>query len=127
MPKKPIKEGYKVYGIADHGYIYSWIWSSREKGLQALIKYPSFTFTGSLVRSLALMLPRRHIAIYIDNYFTSIPLFIELQACKFGIVGTTRLHKVFPDSLSTIKKRFAKKLPWNTLVAAVEQDILYIA
>jgi hypothetical protein len=25
MPKKPIKEGYKVYGIADHGYIYGWI------------------------------------------------------------------------------------------------------
>jgi hypothetical protein len=34
---------------------------------------------------------------------------------------------VFPDSLSTIKKRFTKKLPWNTLVAVVEQDILYIA
>jgi hypothetical protein len=26
-----------------------------------------------------------------------------------------------------LKSRFAKKLSWNTLVAAVEQDILYIA
>jgi hypothetical protein len=33
MPKKPIKEGYKVFGIADHGYLYAWIWSSREKSL----------------------------------------------------------------------------------------------
>jgi len=33
MPKKPIKQGYKIYGLADHGYIYNWIWSSREKGL----------------------------------------------------------------------------------------------
>jgi hypothetical protein len=78
MPKKPIKEGYKVYGIADHGYIYGWIWSSREKGLQALIKHLSLTPTGSLVRSLALMLPRRYMAIYMDNYFTLVPLFIEL-------------------------------------------------
>jgi len=23
MPKKPIKQGYKIYGIADHGYIYN--------------------------------------------------------------------------------------------------------
>ena len=38
-----------------------------------------------------------------------------------------RPHKAFPDSLSTIKKRFAKKLPWNIRVAAVKQDILYIA
>jgi hypothetical protein len=62
-----------------------------------------------------------------DNYFTSIPLFVELQAYKFGVVGTTRPHKAFPDSLSTIKKRFTKKLPWNTLVTAVKQDILCLA
>jgi hypothetical protein len=127
MPKKPIKEGYKVYGIADHGYLYAWIWSSREKGLQAIFKHPTLTPTGSLVRTLALTLPRRQIAIYMDNYFTSVPLFVELQACKFGVVGTTRPHKAFPDSLSTIKKRFAKKLPWNTLLAAMEQDILCLA
>ena len=42
-------------------------------------------------------------------------------------MGIIRPHKAFPDSLSIIKKQFAKKLPWNTLVAAVEQDILYIA
>ncbi|KAF8865054.1 hypothetical protein BDZ45DRAFT_790898 [Acephala macrosclerotiorum] len=106
MPKKPIKEKYKVYEIANYGYIYG----SREKGLQALIKHSSLTLTGSLVRSLALMLFRRHIAIYMDNYFTSVPLFVELQACKFGVVKTTRSHKAFFDFLSTIKKRFAKKL-----------------
>jgi hypothetical protein len=62
-----------------------------------------------------------------DNYFILVPLFIELQAYKFSIVGTTRPYKIFPDSLSTIKKRFMKKLPWNILVAVVEQDILCLA
>jgi len=78
MPKKLIKEGYKIYGIADHGYLYIWIWSSREKGLQAIFKYPNLIPTGSLVRTLALTLPRRQLAIYMDNYFTSVPLFVEL-------------------------------------------------
>ena len=62
-----------------------------------------------------------------NNYFTLIPLFTELQACKFGTVGTTRLHKQFPSELSIIKKRFAKKLEWNTLLAAVVNDILCLA
>ena len=127
MPKKPIKQGYKIYGIADHGYIYNWLWSSREKGLQNMVLYPTLTKTGSLVRNLALSLPRRYMTIYMDNYFTSVPLFSELQACKFGAVGTTRPHKQFPSELSTIKNRFAKKLPWNTLLATVEQDILCLA
>jgi hypothetical protein len=34
---------------------------------------------------------------------------------------------VFSASLSIIKKRFVKKLPWNTLVAVVEQNILCLA
>jgi hypothetical protein len=55
------------------------------------------------------------------------PLFSELRACKFGAVGTTRLHKLFPSDLLAIKNRFAKKLEWNTLLAIVVQDILCLA
>jgi hypothetical protein len=92
---------------------------SREKGLQDMVLYPTFTNTGSLVRNLALSLPRRYLTIYLDNYFTSIPLFSELRACNFGVVGTTRPHKEFPNSLVELKNRFATKLEWNTLLAAV--------
>lgn len=127
MPKKPIKQGYKIYGIADHGYIFNWIWSSREKGLQDIVLYPTLTNTGCLVRNLALSLPRRYLTIYMDNYFTSIPLFSELRACKFGAVGTTRPHKEFPKDLIEVKNRFSTKLAWNTLLAVVVQDILYLA
>jgi hypothetical protein len=54
-----------------------------------------------------------------DNFFTSIPLFSELRACKFGAVGTTRPYKDFPQELSVLKERFSIKLEWNTLLAAV--------
>jgi len=127
MPKKPIKQGYKIYGLADHGYIYNWTWSSREKGLQKMTLYLTLTNTGSLVRNLALSLPRRYLIIYLDNYFTSVPLFSELRACKFGAVGTTCPHKLFPPELSAIKNRFATKLEWNTLLAVVVQDVLCLA
>jgi hypothetical protein len=110
MLNKLIKQGYKIYRIADHGYLYNFLWSSREKGLQDILHRLGLTKTACLVRTLALLLPRRRLTIYIDNYFTSVPLFAELQACEFGVIGTTRLHKEFPSRLTIIKKRFATKL-----------------
>jgi hypothetical protein len=110
MPNKPITQGYKIYGIADHGYIYNFVWSSMEKGLQDIILRPDLTKTGSLVRQLALSLPRRRLTIYIDNYFTSIPLFTELRACEFGVIGTTRPYKESPNGLKELKDLFSTKL-----------------
>jgi hypothetical protein len=127
MPNKPITQGYKIYGIADYGYLYNFIWSSREKGLQEIVLQPNLTKTRCLVRTLALSLPRRNLTIYIDNYFTSIPLFAELRTCQFGAMGTTRPHKEFPPSLKELKERFSTKLEWNTLVAKVVDNILCLA
>ena len=127
MPNKPIKQGYKIYGIADHGYLYNFLQSSREKGLQDILYRPGLTKTACLVRNLALSLPRRRLVIYMDNYFTSMPLFIELQACEFGAMGTTRPHKELPTSFKVLKTQFATKLEWNTLLAKVVDNTLCLA
>lgn len=127
MPNKPITQGYKIFGVADHRYLYNFIWSSREKGLQDILLRPNLTKTGCLVRTLALSLPRRHLAIYIDNYFTSIPLFAELRACKFGAIGTTRPHRQLPSKFRELKERYASRLDWNTLLADVIDNTLYLA
>jgi hypothetical protein len=89
--------------------------------------YLSLINTGSLIRNLALSLLYCYLIIYLDNYFTSISLFSELRAYKFGIVGTTCLYKLFLPELSAIKNRFAIKLEWNTLLTVVVQDIFCLA
>jgi hypothetical protein len=127
MPNKPITQGYKVYGIADHGYLYNFIWSSRNKGLQEILLQPDLTKNGCLVKNLALSLPRTKLTIYMDNYFTSIPLFKELRSLEFGAVGTTRPHKQFPSEFKELKERFATKLQWNTLLAKVVDNTLCLA
>jgi hypothetical protein len=109
MPNKPISQGYKIYGTADHGYLYNFQWSSKEKGLYDIVKRPGLTKTACLVRKLALSLPRQRLTIYMDNYFTSVPLFQELRTCQFGAMGTTRPHKEFPAGFKVIKKRFSTK------------------
>jgi hypothetical protein len=129
MPNKPIPQGYKLFGIADHGYLYAFQWSSKAKGMQLkdTILYPKLTNTGCLVQSLALSLPQRRITIYMDNYFTSIPQFEELCTCEFSAVRTTRPHAEFPTGMKELKDQFSKKLEWNTLLTKVVQNTLCLA
>jgi hypothetical protein len=115
MPLKLIKQGYKLFSIADHGYIYSWVWSSKIFSIKEVELYDSLTNTGALVRALVATLPRTRITIYLDNYFTSIPLFSSLRSIYYSVVGTTRSHALFPAVLSKLKKE-GKKLDWNTLL-----------
>ena len=55
------------------------------------------------------------------------PLFSELQACKFGAISTTRPHKEFPRVLKELKDRFSTKLKQNTLLGAIVQKTLCLA
>ena len=126
MPSKPIKQGYKLFGIADHGYIYSWIWSSKIFSIKEIKSYDSLMNTGALVRALVATLSRTRITIYLDNYFTSIPLFSSLHTKQYSAVGTTRPYALFPTALLILKKE-EKKLDWNTLLGQVVEDILCLA
>jgi hypothetical protein len=92
-----------------------------------VLRFLTLTNTKCLVRTLALSLPRRFLTIYLDNYFTLIPLFSELRAYNFGVVSITQPHKEFPNMLSDIKARFATKLEWNILLATVVKDVLCLA
>src|SRR5436190_245501 len=59
MPKKPIKQGYKVFALAEHGYIWTYSWSSRKQGIMEMFKYPGFTRTESMVMNMVESLPTR--------------------------------------------------------------------
>ena len=38
LPKKPIKEGYKVWVLGDGGYVYDWLWHSHVDGPEEVPK-----------------------------------------------------------------------------------------
>ena len=63
-----------------------------------------------IVRTLILSLPRRYFMIYLNNYFTSVPLFTELRAYNFSAIRITRSHAEFPRGMLALKDHFKIKL-----------------
>ena len=66
------------------------------------------TNTEALVYALISTLPYSGITIYIDNYFTSVPLFESLCTKAYGVIGTTRAYKAFPKELVQLKSNRIK-------------------
>jgi hypothetical protein len=93
MLNKPIKQGYKIFALADNGYVWWFQLSSRCYRIAKLDKHKDLTATGSMVLQMAHCLPKidqSYFVLYLDNYFTSIPLFSMLQAKNISAVSTTR-------------------------------------
>jgi hypothetical protein len=126
MPNKPINQGYKLYALADHGYIWTFTPSSRALGLLEVIKHKDLTQTGSMVLQLLRRLHPRldYYTIYLDNYFTSISLFDILRQRRIGACSTTRPKNAGPDwpELLTRLKDEAYNLPWNTIYTIPLED-----
>jgi hypothetical protein len=57
MPSKPIKQGYKIFALAEHGYIWTFTWSSRLWGIVDLFKYTGLSPTASMVMKMIKRLP----------------------------------------------------------------------
>src|SRR3954454_7510540 len=114
MPNKPIKQGYKIFALADNGYVWWFQLSSRRYGIAELDKQKDLTPTGSMVLQMARLLPKidqSYFVLYLDNYFTSIPLFSKLRSENIGAVGTARPSGIdFPALLIAIRQKFSTKL-----------------
>jgi len=113
---KPIKEGYKIFALCDHGYTYGFLWYSSTEGIAELTSTAShISSTSKGVLQLAQLLPSHYRwNLLLDNYFTNIPLFDKLLELGIGAAGTTRVSSAgFPISLKIEKEEAKKVLPWG--------------
>src|SRR6184192_3270521 len=110
---KPTPEGYKIFALCDHGYTYTFLPSSRVKKNEEVEEVNGITYTGSVVLHLALQLPykRNLFNLFIDNYFSSIPLYAWLRKENIGACGTIRpASKGFPKEFKLPRN---PGLEWN--------------
>ena len=130
MLNKPIKQGYKIFALAANRYVWHFQLSSRQHGIAELEKVHELTPTRSMVLQMARLLPKfpnSHFVIYIDNYFTSIPLFSILWKENIGAAGTTRPSGIdFPALLIVLRQKWSIKLDWGTTFADEVDGVLCI-
>src|SRR5881398_2726423 len=91
LKNKPIQEGYKVWAIAQRGYIITWLWHSKEEGPEGISKgqglqveqikpFPPITLPPTLAlvivlaRDLRTTFPDQKFYFFLDNLFLNIPI-----------------------------------------------------
>jgi Transposase IS4 len=138
MKNKPIKEGYKVWAISDHGYIWSWLWYSKKQGVEAIPKsvecnrnqgrgITTLAPTFALVIHLSKQLQALHLPfyIYIDNLFLNIPVAQCLLAIDIHCYNTTRKNaRGIPQDLLDLQSHDSALVWDSTIATVVEEDTL---
>lgn len=106
MPQKPVKRGIKVWVRADsHNGYFSEFEVYQGKGSNTS---PELGLGGSVVKTLTRPLVGKHHHIYMDNFFTSPALFLDLLGDGIYACGTVRSNrKGFPEDLK--RKKLLKK------------------
>src|SRR5437764_14597687 len=92
MSNKLIDEGYKIFYLADCGYIFDFrmvLWLEPTPKVETI---DNFSKTFSTVLSLIMSLPYKHYSfnIYIDNFFSNVLLFLILQKLRINTCETAR-------------------------------------
>ena len=103
MPKKPTKRGFKVWVRSDSksGYVCQMEFYTGKQGSTTEVG-----LGGNVVTRLTRDLVGQHYAVYMDNFFTSIPLFRSLLEDNIYATGTMRRdRRGFPDDLTDVAKR----------------------
>ena len=126
MKGKPTPEGFKILALCDYGYTWTFLPSSRINANKEVKKAEGINGTGCSVLHLVEQLPFKQQAfnIYMDNYFSSIPLFQYLQAKGIGACGTCRTNSArFPKVLKVGKDA---RFDWDTRSGVVVDGVLAI-
>lgn len=108
IPSKPTPEGFKIWVLANQGYVLDWMWHAKgdNKGPVDLdtvfTKKEGFTKTQAVVLDLltqrdpitdsVLYPPGKHV-VWLDNLFCSVKLFERLRGLSIGAAGTVQTTK----------------------------------
>jgi len=136
IKSKPIPQGFKLYSAAESGFMLTWA-PHTKAGIQMdpLEYFPDELYqlspTRAVVASLCLRLPPspsgwRHI--FVDNYFTSVNLFMYLHRRKIFATGTARVSNSGIDEQFASLKEFddsKKRIPWGSVFASQGQQRVY--
>lgn len=124
---KPIPQGYKMLAVCEHGYTFSFMFTSQSESFSDILDIyqgpQALSPTSKAVFQLATTLPaqRFRFTLYCDNYFSNIPLFTALREYSISACGTVRTNSArYPPQFKLDKK--GPPLPWNTISGIISES-----
>ena len=127
---KPTAQGYKILALCDHGYMYSFIFTSRTNSFAVLISnlhsgQAKLSPTSQAVYPVAFALLSQLFCftIYMNNYFSNIRLFHASPEQQIRACGTSRPTAAeYPSAFKFGKKK--PVFPLNTISGVLCRDVL---
>lgn len=126
-PFKPIPQGLKFHCAADHGYIFDFHATSNKYGPDAFSESTiseHLSDTNSLILEMMSRLPNHHsFNLYMDNYYTNLPIVSLLRRKGIGACGTVRTtSKNYPSEL-IIPKNALSQLAYHYRAGVVKSGV----
>jgi len=125
IKNKPMPEGFKILSLCESGYTYTFLPTSRVSSSD-VPKVNGLNKVGCLVHYLITQLPYHRLSynVYMDNYFSNVPLFQNLRQIGIGACGTVRkTASGFPKELKIDK---SVKLDWDVRSGIVVNGVLTV-
>jgi hypothetical protein len=135
IPVKPTPEGFKIWVLANAGYVISWLFYAKgATGPVGLNSYYTkelrFNNTQAVVLQLLRTLPdqvRDQYVVYLDNLFTSRRLLSQLRNNGIGAAGTVRTQNIKEELIkASISKADADRIEADYL-KAVDKGLVSIS
>ena len=128
---KPIPQGYKMLALCEHGYTFSFMFTSNSESISDMLSLyhgvERLSTTSQAVFQLAttLLAQRFRFTLYGDNYFSNIPLFTALREYQISACGTVCTNLARYPPIFKLDKRHSG-LPWNTVSGIVSGQVLAV-
>ena len=155
IPSKPTPEGFKIWVLANAGYVLDWLYHAKGDQLGPVdlddfwTDDLKFSKTQAVVLDLVTqkgILNNFQLVIWLDNLFTSARLLRQLKQEGFGAAGTVRTSKTAREKieekghtvlkeqnrgldplLSSLKLDHNTQIPWGQLYLASDGEVLQAA
>ncbi|CZT44247.1 uncharacterized protein RSE6_04384 [Rhynchosporium secalis] len=116
IPGKPTPTGYKVWGVAQQGFLLCWNWHrpGKDFGLAVVL---------SLLERLPLPAEGFGYHVFLDNLFISTKFALYARTRSFGVTGTCRINAGIIKDLLALKKHDDKDvIPWGIVYCYTTTD-----
>lgn len=128
IPEKPIPVGFKIWALAQKGYILHWIYYQKgKKGGPVGVHPPKpLNPTNAVVPACLSELKDQPYHVWLDNLFISHKLLAYFRKHDWGAAGTARPNSGMRQKLIELKKEEKTKdiYPWERLFSGISDDNL---